>query len=505
MSNFQNTISTFNQGLSDDIRIQKKTVDDFAYSKNFDVFSNIKKIVPQRELSIIASVITNKIKTVIRLNNGYSTNGYVAGLGIVVGTTKPKIFISANYDTSFTTWTAATNGESANTNGAITTFVEYTNKAGASYVYGFRGGSAVWRWKSDDGTAFTETFQSVSYTYTAQGIVHPADDVLYLPYDNKIASLNDTTWNATAMAGIPSNYTISSIVPWGNYLAIIGKSTSGYGTTSRMWLWDRDSSLTTFTDNIDLSEGVAFAAGNIEGNIIIAQIITKNFLPTIIKLTRYSGGTPQVFKQITTNATTQLNPDINWSAVYSNRFYFSVDDTVGDYCGLWSVGRYGINYSYGVCLEKSGDAVDAATITTSIHSFLLVKDYWIIPMFANGTNYVSHTTNTTYFGSAVYETQKLSEGDITLKKLINGVSLAYESLPSGGTITLKVRTDANSSYRTIFTRNTAGETLYEANKCSDQSAIASLYKEIQFRIESTGGVVPLALSYNGEILNQLSK
>ncbi len=499
MAEFQNTISTFNQGISDDIRIQKKTVDDFAYSKNFDVFANIKKLIPQRELSFIASVNTNKIKPLIRL-----TTGYVAGLGVVVATTKPKIFISPNYDSSFTTWTAATNGESANTSGAITTFVEYTNKSAASYVYGFRGGSAVWRWKSDDSMAFTETFQSVSYTYTAQGIVHPADDVLYLPYDNKIASLNDTTWNATAMAGIPSNYIISSIVPWGNYLAIIGKPLN-YGTTSRMWLWDRDSSLTTFTENIDLGEGVAFAAGNVEGNIIIAQIITKNFLPTIIKLTRYSGGTHQVFKQITTNATTALNADMNWSAVYNNRFYFSLDDSANTYCGLWSVGRYGVNYPYGVCIEKSADAIDVAGVSTSINAFLLVKDYWIMSIY-NGTNYVVHTTNTIYFGTGIYETQKLSEGDITIRKSIESVSLAYESLPTGATLTLKARADATSTYKTIFTVTTAGEVFHEANQNeSDGSAIASSYKEIQFRIESTGGAVPLALSYKGQILNQLSK
>ena len=108
------------------------------------------------------------------------------------------------------------------------------------------------------------------------------------------------------------------------------------------------------------------------------------------------------------------------------------------------------------------------------------------------TNDQSSFTETSVFASQIFGTQSPS-----LKKDLLGITVTTAPLPTAGQIVLKYAVDENiatDTFTTIFTETT--------NDSISFSAINSLpkeYKEIQFRIESTGGAVITGLTFKEEV------
>ena len=160
------------------------------------------------------------------------------------------------------------NNQSTNTFSWFELFVFY-KKTGL--IYGGRGtsataGSAIWAYDPTGAATFAESALTVSFTSLAQGLVHSKDDILYIPYDNKIAKNDNGSWTAVALT-LPSHLKITSIAEYGNYLAIACAPLSGVGE-SIVYLWNRDETTTVLSQSIPWGEGNLTILEEIEGYLI---------------------------------------------------------------------------------------------------------------------------------------------------------------------------------------------------------------------------------------------
>ena len=106
--------------------------------------------------------------------------------------------------------------------------------------------------------------------------------------------------------------------------------------------------------------------------------------------------------------------------------------------------------------------------------------------------------------SSLYESLIFNLGDSSIKKDLVRIAVMFESLPTEGgdvgTIVLKYKKDADTSWTTIFTYNTANEISYSLN--SGSGLLPRDYKEIQFQIASTEHAVPTGLYFEQDITDK---
>ena len=203
--------------------------------KNFDAHTFRKKLVPFRssESGDDAPTTSKKKNFCVALRTGTTYSLYA--LGVKSGVTNAEVLYK-NLTTGSATdlddnaWANTANNQSANTFSWFELFVFY-KKTGL--IYGGRGtsataGSAIWAYDPTGAAAFAESALTISFTSLAQGLVHSKDDILYIPYDNKIAKNDNGSWTAVALT-LPAHLKITSISEYGNYLAIACAPLSGVG------------------------------------------------------------------------------------------------------------------------------------------------------------------------------------------------------------------------------------------------------------------------------------
>lgn len=458
------TIRQFYGGISDDVR--QTTDNAFAISQHFDIFSSPNRLTPFRNSEDEGVTSTQS------LANFVYTNSKLYGLGVVSGTARVKIFEKS--DPTAGSWAASTTGEDSGGTRQTNVFIDYKGK-----LMGWSAGTRIWSYTYGTSTWNGSERSGFTYSTTAQAFIHPADDVCYFPYDNKIAALNNTTWTDVAIT-VSSKHTITGLSQYGNYLAIACKSVSGQSNKSVLYLWDRNTAVTTLSEVIDWGEGDLVAVGNVDGNVIgISNVGGTSFsIAPKITIKAYSGGTPRQLKELSATSITCLSNPI----ISGDKMYFAVTGT--GYNGIFCVGRKNQNYPLSVTLSNKYFNDTAAVASNSRH-FYILGDYFFI---SNTSDTVSKTDDqSTYTATSIYESQKFSNNDPASPKQLFGVAVFYAPLPSSGQVVLKYRKDEETSYTTIFTDGVDNAIAHEAVNIESTGANLPVFKEIQFRIESTGG------------------
>ena len=471
-------IERFEGGISDDIR--QNTSNSFALSQHFDIFSP-NKLKPYRGHVDDGIVDTEGIQNFLY----YGTTMYGYG-NISAAVDRPKIFEKIDPPTGV--WTASTTAEASTGLRYTNAFVQYKG-----YLYGWSGGANLWRYQVSTST-FTSTYQAITFTAVAQGIVGLKDDVLYLPYNNKIATIDNTTFVAASLT-LPTTDVITQVAEYGNYIAIAVKPSS-VSPKSKVYLWDRVSS--DVTEVIDWGEGTLAVLGNIEGRLVGVSIVgggsTFSINPKIV-IKMYSGGTPEIIKTISdTSITVSGNGLVN-----GDKFYFMVSST--NFNGVFVVGRTSSSYNYAVTIDRSFNNDTAISSPTNI---FIIGDYLFVAYGSNGNERVVRTVNgtaaTNFLATSIYESQKFrSDGNAQLLK----TRVECVALPTDGQIVLKYRKDAETSWTTIFTNTTDNSVGHTGNNIESSGIALPQFKEIQFRIESTGGAEITKLKFKMKELTTL--
>lgn len=475
-------INNFSGGVSDDPRENNATK--FQVSKHFDIFSNPTRLTPYRSLEADAndgSTATGMKQYDVRDFVYHSSSAKLYGLGKTGGGLAKIVYKS---DATTGNWTLPASSEG---NGAVQygCLVEYKD-----YLWGFQGTTQVFKWGLLSGTpSITNTAGTVgTITSVAQGVI-AKDDNLYLPYNNKLARVTSGGTVNDAVLTLPTNYKITSLANYGNYLAIACAPISTYNGVSKVFLWNLSS--TDVQEAIDWGEGELRVLETIEGMLVG---VTDRYLNNATGAGRgsliiqvYDSNTPQVVKEVFTQALTNKTIPLS-KAVKNNRLFFAakiMTNSAGtEYNeGLWSFGRKNAYYPFALTL----DVIDENINTSGIQSFGTAGNYFFITHSNDGS--IDKTNDAaTYAFTSVYESQILDFDDPGVTKQLQGITIYTAPFPSSGSVTVQYKVDADTSWTTIGSLSTQGELSRDFVNIESTGADFKTGKEFQFRITSvTGG------------------
>lgn len=483
--------SSWEGGISDDPRAVRFfrgifLASQFIIAKHFDIFSNPGRLTPYRNFvadTNDGSTSTGMKQYFVRDFLYPTGSGKLYGLG-QTATGLTKIVEKADATTGNWDLPVSSEGDGAVQNGC---FVEYKD-----YAWGFQGTTEVFKWGTLSGVrSITNSAGTVgTITSVAQGVI-AKDDNLYLPYNNKLVRVDATLTVNDAVLTLPTNFKITSICNYGNYLAIACAPVSVYNGTSKVFLWNLTSP--DVQETIDWGEGNLNVLETIEGMLVG---ITDRYLNNTAGAGRgslivqtYTGGSPQVVKELFTQAIVGKNMPIAKS-VKNNRLFFSaklMTDTAGTMYneGIWSFGRKSAGYPYILSL----DYIDENVNTSGIQSFGTAANYFFIAHSADGS--IDKTNSTaTYTFTSILETQIFNSGDSNLDKRLDSIRISVREIATGESLTLKYKVDDTPAtpWTTIGTFNTVGEISRTFLNIEATGANFTSGTEFKFQLLSTGGL-----------------
>lgn len=475
--NFNN----FSGGVSDDPREENGTK--FQVTKHFDAFSQPNRLVPYRSLEADTetSVSATDLKQYFVQDHLYaSASAKLYGLG-QTGAGNTKIVFKADATTGNWTLPANSEGNGAVKNGCL---VEYKD-----YLWGFQGTTQVFKWGLLSGTpSITNTAGTVgTITSVAQGVI-AKDDNLYLPYNNKLVRVNAGGTVQDAVLTLPTNFKITSIANYGNYLAVGCAPVSTFNGTSKVFLWNLISD--DVQEVIDWGEGELRILETIEGMIVG---VTDRYLNNTtgagkgsMVLQVYQGGTPQVIKEVFTEALTGKSIPLS-KAVKNNRLFFAakiMTNSAGtEYNeGIWSFGRKNVNYPFALTL----DIVDENINTSGIQSFGSAANYFFITHSGDGS--VDKTNDTATFDfTSIYQSQIFNFGDVSADKTLQRVRVSHARLGAGQTVTARYRVDGASAWTLIGSSSELNSISRTFVNIESSGLPFASGREYEIRLESDGG------------------
>ena len=475
-------VKQFFGGISDDPR--KQSVNEFQLTKHFDIFSQPNRLVPYRSLEAdhATSISATDLKQYLVRDFLYaSAYAKLYGLGQTAGGLT-KIVQKADATSGLWTTPATSEGNGAVQNGC---FVEFKD-----YLWGFQGTNQLWKWGLLSGTpAITNSVSTVVSTITsvAQGVI-ASDANLYLPYNNTLVRIAPALTVTDTVISVPTNFKITSICNYGNNLAIGCSPIASFNGVSKIFLWNLSSDL--FYETIELGEGDLRIVETVDGQLV--SIIDRYLNNSTgagkgsLIVSVYGGGSPQVVKEIFTQALVGKTVPLS-KAVKNNRLFFaakimtnSAGTTYNE--GLWSFGRKNANYPYALTLDVISENID----TDGIQAFNTAGNYFFIAHSLDGS--IDKTNDaSTYTFTSIYETQIYDFGDVCLQKNLLKFKIYAAALPSGGSVTVKYRIDGATSWTTIGTLSTTGALNRDFYNIESSGADFATFREAEFRIESTGG------------------
>lgn len=479
-------ITNFSGGISDDIR--QNTSSAFGITQHFDTFSYPNRLVPYRDSE-------NDTSGARGIVNFLYANSKLYGIGYKSGVSAlPTLYEKTTPDSG--TWSASSNGESSS--GSILNpsncFIEHKN-----YIYYWHGTNLLARYGDiTSGPTTTNAWQTISFTYTAQGCID-RDGTLFLPYDNNILTVTSSAvlGSATALV-LPTGTIITAICEYGNNLAIATR-TAIFGR-SKVYIWDKSSYV--FDDVIDWGEGDLYHLSNIEGRLVgISVNIASSFATTpAVIIKTFSGGTPQLFKQI--SVTGLVLP--HYSVTNNNKLYFPIYSTDTNYpTGIYCFGRLNEKYPFSFTMDRKMNNDSAPSVTMG-GLFKLVDFMWSSFTIVSNDSVITKTNDqSSYTATSIYESQKFSDNDPSNTKKLFGVACFFAPLPASGQVVLKYRKDEETSWTTIFTETTDNAIAHDSVNIESTGANLPDFREIQFRIESTGGAEITGFKFVYDVLTDL--
>lgn len=489
-------VNNFSGGISDDPR--KVTASEFSITKHFDIFSQPNKLTPYRSLEADTndgSTSTGMKQYAVRDFLYASASAKLYGLG-QTGAGLTKIVYKADATTGNWTLPASSEGNGAVQNG---TFVEFKD-----YLWGFQGTNQLWKWGTLSGTpSITNSTSTTASTITsvAQGLI-ASDANLYLPYNNTLVRITPGLTITDTVISVPTNYKITSICNFGNYMAIGCAPISSFNGTSKVFLWNLSSDL--FTETLEFGEGDLRVIETIEGMIVgISDRYLNNATGAgrgSLIIQTYAGGSPQVIKEIFTQKLTGITMPIS-KAVKNNRLFFAakiMTNSAGtEYDeGIWSFGRKNVNYPYTLTL----DVIDENVSTSGIQAFATAGNYFFIAHSADGS--IDKTDDTaTYSFTSIYESQIYDFGDVDSDKRLELIKVSFTKLASPQSLTVKIKMDDATSWTTVGTFSTANAISRTFLNIESTGDAFPSGRECRLRLESTGGLEITGYALQATILD----
>lgn len=481
-------IDRFDGGISDDPRAQVKN--QFVVSSAFDIWSNPNRLTPNRSFEDDqddgVTAATGMKQYGVRDFWPSFIDGRLYGLGNQASFSRPKIFYKTDPGGT-NTWTlpASSEGSAGLIRGC---FFEW---AGSFWM--FSGSTNVS--SCIPGTSFTNTVASVGQTISsvAQGVISPTDNNAYMFYyatatrKSYVVKIDSSAAVTDNVLPLPTGYIVKSACLWGNYIAI-GLTTGVSVFRSIVVLWDP--TLSNFSEIIDFGDGEIRALDNVEGSIVAMMDGSMSTSLAInggtLNIRVWGGGAVQTVKSIKNTTIISSGLFTQQKVVKDFRFYIAAQLRFnnGIYQGLWCFGRKtpGQPFSFTLAITDSN-----ANTSNGINGFANMGDFWFLAENSDGSLRKTNEANnfSAYAETSFVESQKYNGGDIKRRKRLHSVFATTVPLGSSQQLVLKYRKDEETSYTTLFTETTSNNILTELGAAGGVDLPE--FKEIQFKLESTGG------------------
>lgn len=486
------TLDRFDGGMANDVRDRDATK--CRLSKNFDALSFPHRLVPYRSSESGNDTASRNLTDFLYLNSRL----YALG--------NPSSLATVYYKDTFTdgTWSTTSNNAAAADVGGTdgSRFFLYYKKTAKIY---FPIGTNIAVYDPTGSTAIADAGVAHNFAAGTAAIVHSKDDIMYYSYyhstNGAIVGKNDNGSFTQVALTIGPRYVITNLSEYGNYLAIACRQVDQLNGPSRVFLWNRDSSLTTLDESIDWGFGDIRVLEEYNGVLLgISLLYESSVIEKTQLIVRYFAGSAgaQEVLRLTGETGAQAIVLLSQKHRKDNRIYFLHSGYYdGVYqSGLWSLGRDNANQPLSLNFERPANN---DTAVTSLDGFGFAGDYCFIAY--DGAGAVSKTTDTTttYSATSIRETTKFGNDNVSLKKKLLGVTVTHVPLPTAGQVVLKYKIDAETSWTTIFTHSTDDSLSHSAVNIESSGANLPEYNEIQFRIESQGGAEITSLSFDAEV------
>ena len=509
-------INRFDGGLAQSERPQ--TTNEQSASGGYDIFTDpflLKKIdsMSTNELASGASVTSGECAVYDATKR--ASDGRIIGVG--QRSSANTTFHFYRKDSSITgNWvqnsSGASNVSSANAYAVLYKDVQY------GYVMS-TSDARLYRYDSDSAVTLMGTTSDYHPTICPKPVVHSQDNILYMASNKTVSKFDGTTFTAS---GITLPYYISSMCEYGTYLAIACQAPEG----GVVYLWGRDTSLSTLQDVIKVDNGKLQILENLNGYLTAitetpydpytsAIAISGTFKTITARM--YIGGSMKAIKK------TYLGTNENGSNQLLSHKKAIRDGALIFPTGSNYLMKFGLNKEDQYVLSK-----DAMVITgsgspniISVYSIFVLGDY----LFAATRNtsgspsdallYRNNGLNgggSEYFSTAYYTTPINPSMPITdrLKdKQLKKIAVQfYSGSISQGTITVKYSTDKGATYTTAISEN-FGTTAIPAKYYrieADQDASGEQFKtgiEFMFKIETTYQIDIAHIWYEYQPVNTL--
>lgn len=471
-------IEDFTAGITDDPRRTDVGLSQFV--SNFDIFSNKKRIIPYTDSESGDNASATSQKQAFDI--GFWTPGpdwRLFSLGVKSGAGTAEVLmktlgVGGSGDLGDATWNAPAANQSASgaVNFALWIYYKTTGK-----FYGLKGGNRVFSFTPDGSTVWNDNEQTLAYVNSAQGIIHSKDDILYVPTDNVISTNNNGTW-ANAVLTLPADRVITSIDEWQDYIIIAAAPLSAVGKTI-MYLWDRDTSLTTLSESYDGGEGVVKVVANLGGDILsIAIANTASRLQNRVIFRQFAGTSFDKFAEFIAPPGSAIETLLPIRQRVDNRVYFmmvfTIDGVVRE--GLWSVGISKTG-AFAISHERTpfnDTPISTVAVGGSMKGFFVIGDFkFIAYVDSGGGNYQLSKTNDqqSYIATAIYESTIKNKSDSGLFGKFKGMTVMFQPLPSGASVKAYYKKDSETGWTRVFVYTSQNSLSHSAvNLESDSNA-----------------------------------
>lgn len=400
---------------------------------------------------------------------------YGAGTSIVSGN-------GAMYKFDNNQWQQSGSDAGAAQTGA---FVHYQNK-----FYGYR--SAGYIWQQTPASTYNDTWQSISaFTTSAKPVVHFGGKTAYFFTDNKVHQLRDATFTANVIE-FQTGFQITYACEYDNYLIIIGYEPKTSHATAAFW--DRDSSLARITNVVDLGIGIPNMCAVLNG---VPTVVMKNAAADRLTIKRFNQSS-----FITTHEYTYPTASFfvgSEGYLEDNNFYVPMkgslrNDDVDDNCYILKIDGEG---NVTQVVHNTDDTTNVVTPTAVIKA----GGQYHLAFVQLG----SLVTSTSLFTQpTIVETRIIAAPDPSDHLQTHAISVYTNPLPSGAVVTFKGRLDEASSWTTLGTSDTDGETRHSITQAAIRGAGVSfgIGRVLQLRVEVTGNTEIKAITGVFDYLNR---
>lgn len=358
--------------------------------------------------------------------------------------------------------------------------------------YNYSTGTKATTTSSATGTGCTINITAVANTSAtilsvAQGLI-AKDDNGYIFYNNIVVRIYPSGTVQDQALKLPTNLKITSACNFGNYMAIGCSPKDSYNGVSKVFLWNLYSP--DVQEVIDWGEGDLRVIENVEGMLVG---VTDRYLNNStgagrgsIIIQGYTGGSPQVLKEIFTEKLTSITLPQS-KAVKNNRLFFAAKvftNTAGtEYNeGIWSFGRKNSQYQFALSLDLISENIS----TAGIQAFGSAGNFFFIAHSNDGS--IDKIDDTAvYTMTSILETQILNFGSNEVDKRLNSFKISARKLASGESIVLKYKVDNATSWTTIGTWDTDNELSHTFLREELAGVDFKSGREFKFQINSTGG------------------